>query len=79
MRIWIHRTKQSPIPEEDIHMVERHPEIVTDYTKLYVLYDDPGPVPGHIDGCRKGEIPSYWYPEIQPGETVAFNSTPAQA
>ena len=74
MKTWIYRTPVQDIPDEEIHMVERHPEIEYDYTKLYILYDDPGAKPwSNINSCRKAEIPNYWYPEVKPGETVEMH------
>lgn len=76
MKTWIHRTPVQDIPDEEIHMVERHPEIEYDYTKLYILYDDPGAKPwSNVDCCRKVQLPSYWYPDIKPGETVEMLNT----
>lgn len=75
MRLWIHRTLVSDIPNEETHMVERHPEVEHDYTKLYVVYDDPGDGTWHhIDHCRKALLPNYWYPEVKPGETVELHN-----
>ena len=70
MKLWIKRT-EADIPAEVYEsIVERHPEDMIVYTKLYVFYDKP------IGEARLiCEVPNYMFPEIKEGECVEFEST----
>lgn len=73
IKLYLCRTLQDrEISVEDQNFLEVHPEKAYLFTKLYICYEKP--VDFSCETARKIELPSYMYPEIQPGQFVELNS-----